>query len=196
MKPERRARNRRDDPGVQEAGDPGKDALSGLARGLRVPVEAPGLWKRIEEGLPRFAGEPRTGTASDIRSWRRRLAAAAAAVVLGAATLLFLRLPAGPPPLLLVDRDQAERLEREHRRLEARLSVLLPVFREKARSDGEAALFAADQLAYIDNGIEDCRRALLSNPLNRAVRHALLACTRKKMEVVRTFLNRSRRNEP
>lgn len=179
MRPERARRNGDDwsvlSPGEDRAADP----LDALARELRRPVEAPGLWARIEVEL--------AGRAAGARTARRCFAAAAAAALFGAA-ILFFQAPAQAPPALLMDRAQAARAAREQGRLEAELAAFLPAFETRARSKSEAALFSADQLAYLDAGLEDCRAALASNPLNREVRRAFLACTRKKMEILRTFL--------
>lgn len=178
----------------ERPGAAGTDPLAELARDLRVPVEAPGLWARIERDLDRLEKEgPGRGRA------RRLLVFAAAAAVLCCAAGLFFRLPGGgeSAPLLL-DRRDAARMAAEEGRLRDEAALLAAAFRAGAGGREDAAAFAEEQLSLLDAGIEDCRRELERNPLNRAVRRALLACRRKKVEAVRTFLERHTdgRNEP
>ena len=158
--------------------------IDGAARSLKVPVAAPGLRERIEEG---FAVRSRL-------LWRRpsrllRVATAAAAVLLALATFSLYVIDGGTPRPAVMGRVEACSLETEIRRMELKIAGIEPRFRQEALSDAGNAPLVTGQIDYIDSNIENCRRLAAHNVLNRGVRRSLLTCYRKKIEIIDDFLS-------
>lgn len=162
--------------------------LLAAARSLKEPVDAPGLWERIEADLTGKQTPLKPPTPG--RFNRRFQYLAAAAVVLTAMAIgvffgVFLERSA---PGLLSDSALGD-VQRTEQHYMAAISRL----EEKARPrmekmDIELMLLYKDRLAVIDIQIRDCKDALSQNPANSHIRRYLLSALQDKKETLNEIL--------
>lgn len=167
--------------------------LSRLAARLRQPVDAPGLWDRIEQDLARFEGATPEALARARRTRLRRMAVSvAAAIWLAAATILFLAVDRHRPARIILEGSELAAMDLEQERIEEELARVEPLFRERVESGNGEASIVANQIEYLDSNIQRCRDAHEANRLNRGVRRSLIDCNKKKMEIIHQYLARQR----
>jgi len=170
---------------------------AGLAE-LRAPVEAPGLWDRIERSLAaesaRRAAPPRPSLAAAAAAlFRRRplasLAAGASLVAAGALAVILASRPAGPSAAGILAESALARVERVEKDYAAAI-------RELERQAGPArssldirlASLYRDKLETIDAQIVEVREVLDRNPANAHLRNLLLAALRDKRDTLAEML--------
>jgi len=167
------------------------DTLSSIAVRLRQPIDAPGLWERIEEDLGRFGGASPASLALARGARIRRIAVSlAAAVWLIGATTLFLTLDELRPAQVIMEAPESTAMDAEQKRIDEELARVEPVFRERIAAGRVDAPLVAGQIEYLDSNIEMCRQAHEANKLNRGVRRSLIDCSKKKMEIIHRYLAR------
>ena len=150
-----------------------------LARGLRQPVEADGLWERIESALTAAAAPRRM-------PWTSILATAAALL---AVALLLRGMGDAVPSTLLAD-GEALVMSDELELWESRLERLEPAY--FGRPQTERVSPVRGQLDYLQANIDRCRKAASANKLNRVVRRSLVDSTRRRALLLESLLTPSR----
>jgi hypothetical protein len=155
------------------------------AKELRRPVQAPGLWRRIEKALEEEAAKEKVRTPLLVRF--RRLAPAAA-LIMAAVSLVFYfglrkRTPALPSGILSGSAlARVEETEKQYvKAIEALEKQAQP---QMAGLDLELILLYRDRLETIDSQIRRCREALESNPANAHIRRYLMAALHDKKETL------------
>ncbi len=181
-----RRRNKRDTEKAARELEP----LSSIAAGLRRPVEAPGLWDRIEQDLGRFRQTPAALALARRTRIRRIAVSLAAAVWVAGVTILFATLDDLRPAQVIMEEDESAAMDAEQRRIEEELARVEPIFRKRIAEENGAASLVAGQVEYLDSNIEMCRLAHEANRLNRGVRRSLIDCSKKKMEIIHQYLAR------
>jgi hypothetical protein len=179
------------------------EEFDALVRALRRPVQAPGLWDRIEEALRAEKSRERR-LREEMRSARRvrrlRFAAGTAVVAVGVALALFFgpRSAPEPPTRGLLSRAALARVERAEREyVKAIESLERQTSSRMAGLDRDLASLYRERLETIDAQIRDCREALASNPANAHIRRYLLAALgdkEKTLTEVQSLGSNSRRS--
>ena len=163
--------------------------LMNLTQTLKKPIEAPGLWDRIERDLEseiKQAEQPRI-----LRFQHRvipvlRMAAVLVIMVLAGRYLLFK--PKEAPSKLLAQ-TALEKVERQEAAYMKAIDALAKTVQPKlADMDVELALLYRDRLETIDDQIAQCREALEQNPANAHIRRYMLAALQDKKETLREIL--------
>lgn len=159
------------------------------ARSLKdAPVDAPGLWERIElelldEQVPEFKTTP------GIFSRRFHVLIAAtvllAAVALGVYFGVFL---SQRSPGLLSGSALNKVQQTEQQYMEAIAQLEKKVQPQMQEMDIELMLLYKDRLAVIDSQIRECKEALLQNPANSHIRRYMLAALQDKKETLSEML--------
>jgi hypothetical protein len=192
MKPEAWGRHVRKCPDCQA--EAARDRrLSEETPRLRTPIQAPGLWGRIESSLRTEAGSAAAGQRDasarpPIRSKRFRLwpllvpAAAGAALIL-AVTVLPPRKSASSSGLL--DRQTLARVDAQEKEYIKAIGDLEKLAKPKISvMDPSLVSLYRDRLAVIDAQIEKCREALDKNPGNAHIRRYFLAALQDKKQTL------------
>lgn len=167
---------------------------------MREPVQASGLWERIETAL----AEEKTaaGARQEIHSIGRRpfavftrhsrpalvvaYAAALAILILGGAYLVVRKPPSSPGILAQQTLAKVELKEREYADA---IDALERQARPKIQAmDLQMMSLYRDKLAAIDGQIEKCRDALATNPANAHIRQYLLAALHDKRQTLTDVL--------
>jgi len=163
---------------------------------MREPVQASGLWERIETALAEeisIATEPlevrpagRRAFAVFTRRPRPILVAAYAAalaiLVLGGAYLVFMK-PLSSPGILA--QRALAKVELKEKEYADAIQALEKQARPKIEAmDLQMISLYRDKLATIDSQIEKCREALSSNPANAHIRSYLLAALQDKRQTL------------
>ena len=164
--------------------------IMALAKDLRRPVQAPGLWSRIEKALEEEAVKER-GRAPLLARFLR-LAPAAALILAAAGLALYFglktRLPSSPSGILSsIALARVEQTEREY--LEAIEALEEQTQPQMAGLDRELMFLYKDRLETVDAQIRRCREALESNPANAHIRRYLMAALHDKKETLAEVLN-------
>jgi tetratricopeptide (TPR) repeat protein len=178
--------------------------IMALTKELRRPVQAPGLWSRIEKALEEEAAKER-GRREEVRpaedSGRLRvpllarflrLAPAAALILAAAGLALYFGLRKHPPssPSGILSRSALARVERtEKEYLKAIEALEKQAQPEMAGLDLELIFLYRDRLETVDAQIKRCREALESNPANAHIRRYLMAALHDKRETLAEVLN-------
>ncbi|NIM13771.1 MAG: hypothetical protein GTO45_17005 [Candidatus Aminicenantes bacterium] len=162
------------------------DRLMSLARSLKEPIPAPGLWDRIEntlkkEGLP---AKPQKSPAFPFSVW---LAAAAIILAVAVGTYFWLtRDQHGTGLLHQAALKKVEQKENEYMKAIAELEKqTLP---NLENMNVELMLLYKDRLETINNQIRSCREALAENPANTHIRRYMLAALQDKKETLHEIL--------
>ncbi len=163
---------------------------------MREPVQASGLWERIEAALAKEKAaasameERRPARRPTVADFLRRPrpilvaagAAALAILILGGAYLVFIKPLSSPGILAQRALAQVELKEKEY-------ADAIAALEKQARPRIEAmdlqmmSLYR-DKLATIDSQIERCKEALASNPANAHIRSYLLAALQDKRQTL------------
>ena len=163
--------------------------LAEESRMLRRPIQAPGLWNRIEEALKAEAETAKSRPAS-LRapakkfrlSWILIPAAAGAALILALAVL-----PPRPsdPTSGLLDRRALARVDSQEKEYIRAIDDLEKRARPKISAmDRSLMSLYRDRLALIDAQIDKCREALDQNPSSAHIRRYLLAALQDKKQAL------------
>ena len=171
------------------------DLILARAAALRKPIQAPGLWDRIERVLEeqavreaRSAAVPETAPSAIRRPrfFAGRFLRPLPAAALGAGILLlgaggyFLANARTPSSGILGDRVLA-RVERAEVEYVDAIAALASRSKPKFESlDVEIALLYRERLAAIDAQIARCRETLLRNPANARIHTYLMAALKDK----------------
>lgn len=164
--------------------------IMALAKELRRPVQAPGLWIRIEKALEEEAGKERVRAPFLARFLR--LAPAAALIVAAVALTFYFglqsRISSSPSGILSSGAlARVERTEKEYlKAIEALEKQAQP---QMAGLDLELTFLYRDRLETVDAQIRRCREALESNPANAHIRRYLMAALHDKRETLAEVLN-------
>jgi hypothetical protein len=164
--------------------------IMALARELRRPVQAPGLWSRIEKTLEEETVKER-GRAPLLARFLR-LAPAVALMVAAVALAFYFglrsRISSSPSGILSSGAlARVERTEKEYlKAIEALEEQTLP---QMAGLDLELTFLYRDRLETVDAQIRRCREALESNPANAHIRRYLMAALHDKRETLAEVLN-------
>jgi hypothetical protein len=163
--------------------------LAEETRALRRPIQAPGLWNRIEEALKAEAETaktrpvPRPAPAKRFRLyWLLAPAAAGAALILALAVL-----PPRPADSTsgLLDRRALARVDAQEKEYIRAIDDLEKRARPKISAmDRSLMSLYRDRLALIDAQIDKCREALDQNPANAHIRRYLLAALQDKKQTL------------
>ena len=160
------------------------------AKELRRPVQAPGLWSRIEKALEEEAAKE-TGRAPLLARFLR-LAPTAALMLAAAGLAVFFvwrrQAPAFPSGLLA--REALVRVEKEEKEyLEAIENLEKQALPRIADLNLELNFLYKERLETIDSQIEQCRDALASNPANAHIRRYLIIALQDKKETLAKVLS-------
>jgi hypothetical protein len=169
------------------------DDLMAQAASLRREGEAPHLWDRIEAGLRKQAvmSGPKRTEKNFLARFLRPFPAAvllAGMGVLAAGGYLSLK-GRHPSSGLLADKALArvERKEAEYR--EAIEALAAEVRPRLVVADAELAMLYRERLEAIDAQIDQCRRAIETNPANAHIRRSLMAALQDKKVALVEVLN-------
>jgi len=164
--------------------------LMSQAKDLRRPVQAPGLWSRIEKALEEEAVKER-GRAPLLSRFLRLVPAAALIIAAAGLALYFglkTRLPSSPSGILSsIALARVEQTEKEY--LEAIEALEEQTQPQMAGLDLELMFLYKDRLETVDAQIRRCREALESNPANAHIRRYLMAALHDKKETLAEVLN-------
>ena len=150
------------------------------ARALRTPVEAEGLWERIQAGLIKE-------TVRRPMLFRRYALISAVALLMlsvGLTSWLLFSRSRGllsPASLALIEKRESAYLEAISRldtSAEAQLETL----------DVSLMLLYRERLRTIEEQIDQCREALASNPANAHIRRYLFSALKEKRETLTELL--------
>jgi hypothetical protein len=163
--------------------------LAEETRMLRRPIQAPGLWNRIEEALKAEAETSKTrpsalpAPAKNFHLiWLLIPAAAGAAFILALAVL-----PPRPsdPASGLLDRRALARVDSQEKEYIRAIDDLEKRARPKISAmDRSLMSLYKDRLALIDAQIDKCREALEQNPSSAHIRRYLLAALQDKKQTL------------
>ncbi|MEW6747522.1 MAG: hypothetical protein AB1486_32725 [Planctomycetota bacterium] len=168
-----------------------ENRLSAAAGALREPVEAPGLWEKIEAALASEAGHNRR------RRWssRRRLVLAFAAALPAAAAIMLFATGALAPdssasPGPLLDAEEALALAGEQARVDAETAALeLASLRgASARAGSLEEALVRDHLAFVEENLAMLKAVARENPFNRGIQQSLVTCSRQRLSLVRQLV--------
>jgi hypothetical protein len=160
------------------------------AKELRRPVQAPGLWSRIEKSLEEAAAKERERVPRLARLFRFAPAAALVLVAAGLALYFGLRDRAVSAPSGILSNSALARVEKsENEYLKAIEALEKQAQPQMAGLDLELNFLYRDRLGTIDAQIRKCREALESNPANAHIRRYLLAALQEKKETFAEVLN-------
>jgi hypothetical protein len=160
------------------------------ARALRRPIQAPGLWSRIEQALEEEAAKERARAPLLARFLRPILVAA---LVLATAGLvltvgLWKHAPSGFSGILSNNAlARVERAEKEY--LKSLEELEKQAQSQMVGLDLELNFLYRDRLGAIDAQIARCQEALRSNPANAHIRRYLMAALHDKRETLTEVLN-------
>lgn len=156
-----------------------------LAQSLKEPVEAPGLWAKIEQDLT-----PR-GEAKIARGWFRHPILRAAAVLVLAVSLFYsVRWLTQPAASGILADSALKRVEAREQAYEEAIEELESVAGSQLTElDIELSLLYRDRLETIDEQIDDVRSAIAMNPGNAHLRRYLFAALKDKKETLREIIN-------
>lgn len=164
--------------------------IMALAGSLRRPIQAPGLWSRIEKALEEEAVKER-GRAPLLSRFLRLVPAAALIIAAAGLALYFglkTRLPSSPSGILSsIALARVEQTEKEY--LEAIEALEEQTQPQMAGLDLELMFLYKDRLETVDAQIRRCREALESNPANAHIRRYLMAALHDKRETLAEVLN-------
>lgn len=159
------------------------------AKELRRPVQAPGLWSRIEKALGEEAAKERTRAPILSRFFRPVPVAALILAAAGLALYIGLRKHPASAPSGILSRNALARVEQtEKEYLKAIEALEKQVQPQMAGLDLELSLLYRDRLETIDSQIRRCREALESNPANAHIRRYLMAALHDKKETLAEVL--------
>ena len=164
------------------------DSLLDAARLLKEPVQAAGLWDRIEGEMLR---EKETMPSShSIRFNRKTLFLIAAAFLMVAVSIgvffgVFLERHGGG----LLSKSALENVRQTENQYMVAIDQLeKKVLPQLEQMDIELVLLYKDRLAVIDSQIQQCKEALEQNPANSHIRHYMLAALQDKKETLTELL--------
>jgi hypothetical protein len=160
------------------------------AKELRRPVQAPGLWGRIEKSLEEESAKEGERVPRLARLFRLAPAAALVLAAVGAALYLGVRIrPASSPSGILSNSALARVEQTEKEYLKAIEALEKQAQPQLAGLDMELSFLYRDRLGTIDAQIRRCREALESNPANAHIRRYLIAALQDKKETLAEVLN-------
>jgi hypothetical protein len=159
------------------------------AKELRRPVQAPGLWSRIERSLEEEAAKERARAPFLARLFRLAPAAALILAVAGLALYFGLRKHPSSVPSGILSNSALARVEQtEKEYLKAIEDLEKQAQPQMDGLDLELSFLYRDRLETIDAQIRRCREALESNPGNAHIRRYLMAALQDKRETLAEVL--------
>lgn len=160
------------------------------ARVLRRPIQAPGLWSRIEKALEKEAAKERGRAPLLARFLRPFPVAALVLATAGLALTIGLWKRASPGPSGILSNDALARVEQAEKEYLKSIEDLEKLAQSQmAGLDLELNFLYRDRLGTIDAQIARCREALRSNPANVHIRRYLMAALHDKREALTEVLN-------
>ena len=160
------------------------------AKELRRPIQAPGLWSRIEKALEEEAARERRRAPLLVRFLRLAPAAALILATAGLALYFGLRKQPAPSPSGILANSALVRVEQtEKEYLKAIEALEKQAQPQIAGLDLELNFLYRDRLGTIDTQIRRCREALAANPANAHIRRYLMAALHDKRETLAEVLN-------
>lgn len=165
------------------------EQLMSLVKSLKEPIEAPGLWTRIERTL--YEEQQRKED-----RWFRRipwrpvpLIPAAAIILTAVCILLYVWLRPGIAESKLLAQGALEKVEKkESEYIKAITELEKTVLPKMTELDVELKFLYRDKLETIDNQIELCKEALSENPANAHIRRYMLAALQDKKQTLNEIM--------
>jgi hypothetical protein len=162
-----------------------EERLMSLVKSLKKPIEAPGLWTRIERTL---SEEQQRTEGSWVRKIRWRpipLIPVAAITFIAICVLLYIWLQPGFGESKLLAQGALEKVEKkEGEYIKAIIDLEKTVLPKMEEFDMELSLLYKDKLETINSQIELCKEALYENPANAHIRRYLLAALQDKKQTL------------
>ncbi len=159
-----------------------------LSQSLKEPVDASGLWERIEDTLlHEKANERKTFPTVFNRRFQFLLAASVllAAVAIGVYFGVILERHGSG----LLSGSALKKVQQTEQQYMAAITQLEAKAQPRMQKmDIELVLLYQDRLAVIDSQIEECKEALAQNPANSHIRRCLLAALQDKKETLTDIL--------
>jgi hypothetical protein len=165
------------------------ERLKSLVKLLKEPIEAPGLWTRIERTLYE---EQQRKEGSWVRRIRWRpvpLIPVAGITLIAACILLYTWLSPGLGESKLLAQGALEKVEKkETEYIKAIVDLEKTVLPKMEELDMELSLLYKDKLETINSQIKLCKEALSENPANAHIRRYLLAALQDKKQTLNEIM--------
>ena len=161
------------------------EEVVGLARTLKNPVPAPGLWEKIEKDIKQDHGKILQAT-----WWRHPVLRAAAVLILAAGLFVSIRWLMEPAASGILADSALRRVEaREDAYEEAIDELAQAAGTQLSEFDIGLSLLYRDRLETIDAQIEEVKTALETNPGNAHLRRYLFAALKDKKKTLQEILD-------
>jgi hypothetical protein len=162
-----------------------------LAQSSRRPIDAPGLWGRIESGLQKEMAEDQHDRKGSLIAWRPlRFVPAALVILLVLGLGIYLSIQDQTLSSGLLARKALAKVEqKEQEYMDAVRELEKQALPRMADMDLELEFLYRDRLETIDAQIAKCREALSTNPANAHIRRYLMAALQDKKDTLAEVLN-------